>query len=105
MRQSSRLLICPQRTKDYGTATSSPVILMVIRSQLDGGHASDSFNLLNKGGVEREWLEVSFLDFQAAQNVRSSRPQPRKTPEAYSPGYVEDFFEVRTTLAGVFSSR
>ncbi len=28
-----------------------------------------------------------------------------KTPEAYPLGYVEDFSEVRTKLAGVFSSR
>ena len=42
---------------------------------------------------------------EAAQNVRLTRPQPRKTPEAYPLGYVEDFSEVRTKLAGVFSSR
>jgi hypothetical protein len=33
-----------------------------------------------------------------------TRPQPKKTPEAYPLGYGEDFSEVRTTLAGVFSS-
>jgi hypothetical protein len=41
----------------------------------------------------------------AAQNACSTRPQPRKIPEAYPLGYVEDFSEVRTKLAGVFSSR
>ena len=40
---------------------------------------------------------------QAAQNVRPTRPQPKKIPEAYPLGYVEDFSEVRTKLAGVFS--
>jgi len=33
-----------------------------------------------------------------------TRPQPKKIPEAYPLGYVEDFSEVRTTLAGVLSS-
>jgi hypothetical protein len=42
---------------------------------------------------------------QEAQKVRPARPQPRKIPEAYPLGYVEDFYEVRTKLAGVFSSR
>jgi hypothetical protein len=54
MRRSSRLLICRQGTKNYGTARSLPVILRVIRSLLDGGTASDSLNLL-KGEVENGW--------------------------------------------------
>jgi len=50
-------------------------------------------------GIEGNFFEA------AAQNVRSTRPQPMKTPEACPLGYVEDFSEVRTKLAGVFSSR
>ena len=42
---------------------------------------------------------------EAAQNGCPTRPQPRKIPEAYPLGYVEDFSEVRTKLAGVFSSQ
>ena len=42
---------------------------------------------------------------QDAQNVRPARPQPKKAPEAYPLGYVEDAFEARTKLAGVFSVR
>jgi len=41
----------------------------------------------------------------AAQNACSTWPLPRKTPEAYPPGYDEDFSEVKTMLASVFSSR
>jgi len=46
----------------------------------------------------------SHIGWQAAQNASPTRPQPRKIPEAYPLGYVEDFFEARTKLAGVFSS-
>ena len=55
MRRSSRLLICRQGTKKYGTARSLPVILRVIRSLLDGGTASDSLNNVLKGEVENGW--------------------------------------------------
>ncbi len=35
----------------------------------------------------------------------STRPQAKKTPEAYPLGYVEDSFELRTKLEGLFSNR
>jgi len=40
---------------------------------------------------------------QNAQKVLPARPQPKKAPQAYPRGYVEDAFEVRTPLAGCFS--
>ena len=40
---------------------------------------------------------------QDVQKVCPARPQPKKAPEAYPQGYVEDAFEVRTKLAGFFS--
>jgi hypothetical protein len=40
---------------------------------------------------------------QDAQNNRPARPEPKKAPEAYPLGYVEDAFEARTKLAEVFS--
>ena len=40
---------------------------------------------------------------QDAQNARPARPQPKNMPEAYPLGYVEDLFEGRTPLAGIFS--
>jgi hypothetical protein len=40
---------------------------------------------------------------QDAQNARPARPQPKNRPEAYPLGYVEDLFEGRTPLAGIFS--
>ena len=41
---------------------------------------------------------------QAAQKVRPARPQAESKPEAYPLGYVEDFDEPRTKLAGFFSN-
>jgi hypothetical protein len=35
----------------------------------------------------------------------SSKAEPKKAPEAYPLGYVEEAFEARTKLDGVFSSR
>jgi hypothetical protein len=40
---------------------------------------------------------------QNAQKDLPARPQPKKAPEAYPLGYVEDAFEVRTKLEGFFS--
>ena len=39
--------------------------------------------------------------FKTAANAAAGE----KKPEAYPLGYVEDFFEPRTKLAGVFSAR
>jgi hypothetical protein len=33
----------------------------------------------------------------------SARPQPKKAPQAFPLGYVEDAFEVRTKLADFFN--
>jgi hypothetical protein len=40
---------------------------------------------------------------QDAQKGRPARPQAEQEPEAYPLGYVEDFDEPRTKLAGFFS--
>jgi hypothetical protein len=40
---------------------------------------------------------------QDAQKARPARPQPKKAPEAYPLGYVEEAFEARTPLADIFS--
>ena len=40
---------------------------------------------------------------QDAQKDRLARPQPKKAPQAYPLGYVEDAFKVRTKLADFFS--
>jgi len=40
---------------------------------------------------------------QDAQKDRPARPQPKKAPEAYPLGYVEEAFEARTPLADFFS--
>jgi hypothetical protein len=34
-----------------------------------------------------------------------SKAEPKKAPEAYPQGYVEEAFEVRTKLRAIFSSR
>jgi len=38
-----------------------------------------------------------------AQTALPARPQPKKAPEAYPLGYVEDAFEARTKLEVGFS--
>ena len=54
------------------------------------------------------WLEYRDLTTQAVQKGRSARPFSKAAgeskPEAYPLGYVEDFDEPRTMLAGFFNS-
>ena len=39
---------------------------------------------------------------QAAQTDYPARPQPKKTPEAYPLGYVEDVFRGENAAGGLF---
>jgi hypothetical protein len=41
---------------------------------------------------------------EIAQNIFPARPQAKKTPQAYPPGYVEEVFKPRTKLVAVFIS-
>jgi hypothetical protein len=40
---------------------------------------------------------------QDVQNHHSARPQAKTKPQAYPPGYVEDFVEPRTQLGMIFN--
>jgi hypothetical protein len=48
---------------------------------------------------------IRITDAARLLKTLSSKAKPKKAPEAYPPGYVEEAFEVRTPLDGVFSSR
>jgi len=50
-------------------------------------------------------LREKLLQRCGCSNRWSTRPEAKKTPEAYPLGYVEDFFETRTKLGACFSSR
>ncbi|MEK6533004.1 MAG: hypothetical protein AABZ52_03860, partial [Nitrospirota bacterium] len=46
---------------------------------------------------------VPFLLSKDVQNHHPARPQARTKPQAYPPGYVEDFVEPRTMLGMIFN--
>ena len=54
-------------------------------------------------GLSRLSGEAKETFSQDAQSARPARPQPKNRPQAYPLGYVEDLFEGRTPLAGIFS--